>query len=159
MNKLGPSDDVVQADDHSDGPLTPTADSESGLVLVEHPIEGGVRLVVSGEIDQATVDEFRRALTTIVGRGDGDVELDMRGVTFVDSQGLRALVTARQIGMYVFRELTDYSYPKIAQEFGGRDHTTVMHAVDKITAQMAEKRQTLDQVNELISRIKLGTGG
>lgn len=71
----------------------------------------------------------------------------------------RPLVTARQIGMYVFRELTDYSYPKIAQEFGGRDHTTVMHAVDKITAQMAEKRQTLDQVNELISRIKLGTGG
>jgi chromosomal replication initiator protein len=71
----------------------------------------------------------------------------------------RPLVTARQIGMYVFRELTDYSYPKIAEEFGGRDHTTVMHAVDKIKGQMAEKRQTLDQVNELISRIKLGTGG
>ena len=40
----------------------------------------------------------------------------------------RPLVTARQIGMYVFRELTDYSYPKIAEEFGGRDHTTVMCA-------------------------------
>ena len=44
----------------------------------------------------------------------------------------RPLVTARQIGMYVFRELTDYSYPKIAEEFGGRDHTTVMHACEKI---------------------------
>ena len=46
----------------------------------------------------------------------------------------RPLVTARQIGMYVFRELTDYSYPQIAEEFGGRDHTTVMHAVEKIQA-------------------------
>ena len=44
----------------------------------------------------------------------------------------RPLVTARQIGMYVFRELTDLSYPAIAREFGGRDHTTVIHAVEKI---------------------------
>jgi chromosomal replication initiator protein len=71
----------------------------------------------------------------------------------------RPLVTARQIGMYVFRELTDYSYPRIAEQFGGRDHTTVMYAVDKIKKQMAERKQTFDQVNDLISRIKLGTGG
>lgn len=68
----------------------------------------------------------------------------------------RPLVTARQIGMYVFRELTDYSYPKIAEEFGGRDHTTVMYAVEKIRRQMAEKRAVFDQVGELISRIKHG---
>jgi chromosomal replication initiator protein len=68
----------------------------------------------------------------------------------------RPLVTARQIGMYVFRELTDYSYPKIAEVFGGRDHTTVMHAYEKIRSQIAERRQTFDQVNELISRIKHG---
>jgi chromosomal replication initiator protein len=68
----------------------------------------------------------------------------------------RPLVTARQISMYVFRELTDYSYPKIAEEFGGRDHTTVMHACDKIRAQMAERRVVFDQVNDLISRIKHG---
>jgi chromosomal replication initiator protein len=66
---------------------------------------------------------------------------------------------ARQIGMYVFRELTDYSYPKIAEEFGGRDHTTVMHACEKIRAQMAEKRVVFEQVNELISRIKHGASG
>jgi len=71
----------------------------------------------------------------------------------------RPLVIARQIGMYVFRELTDYSYPKIAEEFGGRDHTTVMHAVDKIKNLMAERHTIFDQVNELIVRIKLGTGG
>ncbi|HVW30940.1 MAG TPA: chromosomal replication initiator protein DnaA [Acidimicrobiia bacterium] len=68
----------------------------------------------------------------------------------------RPLVTARQIGMYVFRELTDYSYPQIAREFGGRDHTTVMHAVEKITDQIAERRQIYEQVSELITRIKSG---
>ncbi len=68
----------------------------------------------------------------------------------------RPLVTARQIGMYVFRELTDYSYPQIAREFGGRDHTTVMHAVEKITHQMAERRQIYEQVVELTNRIKSG---
>ncbi len=71
----------------------------------------------------------------------------------------RPLVMARQIGMYVFRELTDYSYPKIAEEFGGRDHTTVMHACEKIRGQMAEKRVVFEQVNELISRIKHGASG
>ena len=71
----------------------------------------------------------------------------------------RPLVTARQIGMYVFRELTDYSYPKIAEEFGGRDHTTVMHACEKIRGQMAERRVVFEQVNDLISRIKHGSGG
>jgi chromosomal replication initiator protein len=68
----------------------------------------------------------------------------------------RPLVTARQISMYVFRELTDYSYPKIAEEFGGRDHTTVMHACEKIRGQIAERRTVFDQVNELINRIKHG---
>src|SRR5437764_1019201 len=69
------------------------------------------------------------------------------------------LITDRQIGMYVFRELTDYSYPKIAEEFGGRDHTTVMHACEKIRTQMAEKRVVFEQVNDLISRIKHGASG
>lgn len=71
----------------------------------------------------------------------------------------RPLVTARQIGMYVFRELTPYSYPKIAEEFGGRDHTTVMHACDKVRAQMAERRVVFEQVNDLINRIKHGARG
>ena len=66
----------------------------------------------------------------------------------------RPLVTARQIGMYVFRELTDFSYPAIAREFGGRDHTTVIHAVDKITALMFERGQIFDQVTELIHRVR-----
>jgi len=68
----------------------------------------------------------------------------------------RPLVIARQVGMYVFRELTDFSYPAIAKEFGGRDHTTVMHAVEKISSLMKERRQIYDQVTELILSIKTG---
>ena len=66
----------------------------------------------------------------------------------------RPLVIARQIGMYVFRELTDLSYPTIAREFGGRDHTTVIHAVEKVQRLMSERHQIYDQVTELIARIK-----
>ena len=58
--------------------------------------------------------------------------------------------------MYVFRELTDFSYPAIAREFGGRDHTTVIHAVEKISALMKERRVIYDQVTELSQRIKNG---
>jgi len=68
----------------------------------------------------------------------------------------RPLVTARQIAMYVFRELTDLSFPAIAREFGGRDHTTVMHAVEKIAGLMKERQQVYDQVLELIQRVKTG---
>ena len=71
----------------------------------------------------------------------------------------RPLVMARQIGMYVFREMTDYSYPRIAEEFGGRDHTTVIHAVEKIKGLLTERHTVFDQVNELMGRIRLGTGG
>jgi chromosomal replication initiator protein len=58
--------------------------------------------------------------------------------------------------MYVTRELTDLSYPAIARVFGGRDHTTVIHAVEKISALMKERRQIYDQVTDLISAIKSG---
>lgn len=66
----------------------------------------------------------------------------------------RVLVNARQIAMYLCRELTELSLPKIGQLFGGRDHTTVMHANRKIREQMAEKRSTFNQVTELTNRIK-----
>ena len=66
----------------------------------------------------------------------------------------RPLVTARQTAMYVFRELTDLSYPSIARLFGGRDHTTVIHAVDKIQRLMKERKQIYDQVTELVQRLK-----
>ena len=68
----------------------------------------------------------------------------------------RPLVTARQVAMYLVRNLTDYSYPAIARVFGGRDHTTVIHAVEKISGQMKERRQIYEQVTELLLKIKSG---
>ena len=68
----------------------------------------------------------------------------------------RPLVTARQIAMYVFRELTELSYPAIAREFGGRDHTTVIHAVDKISTLMPAKQQIYDDVTDLVQTIRSG---
>ncbi len=79
------------------------------------------------------------------------------GVTVDDlcgSSRSRVLVTARQIAMYLCRELTDLSLPKIGQAFGGRDHTTVMHADRKIRQLMAERRSLFNQVTDLTGRIK-----
>ncbi len=64
------------------------------------------------------------------------------------------LVTARQIAMYLCRELTDLSLPKIGQLFGGRDHTTVMHADRKIRQLLRERRSVFNQIAEITSRIK-----
>jgi chromosomal replication initiator protein len=66
----------------------------------------------------------------------------------------RVLVNARQIAMYLCRELTDLSLPKIGSIFGDRDHTTVMHADRKIRQLMAERRSIYNQVTELTNRIK-----
>jgi chromosomal replication initiator protein len=79
------------------------------------------------------------------------------GLTIDDlcgSSRSRVLVTARQIAMYLCRELTEMSLPKIGQQFGGRDHTTVMHANRKIRELMAERRSIYNQVTELTNRIK-----
>lgn len=65
----------------------------------------------------------------------------------------RPLAQSRQIAMYLCRELTDLSLPKIGQAFG-RDHTTVMYAERKIRAEMAERREIFDQVKELTTRIR-----
>jgi chromosomal replication initiator protein len=69
----------------------------------------------------------------------------------------RPLVTARQIAMYVFREQTDLSYPSIARLFGGRDHTTVIHAVEKIQRQMGERKAIYEQVTDVFQRLKAST--
>ena len=80
------------------------------------------------------------------------------GLTIEDLTGSnrsRLLVTARQMAMYLTRELTDLSLPKIGQAFGGRDHTTVMHATQKIRGLMRERRSIYNQVQELTNRVKI----
>ena len=92
-----------------------------------------------------------KLILDVTAKQFGFTEDELRGAS-----RRRPLVNARQICMYVFRELTDYSYPAIAREFGGRDHTTVIHAVEKISALMRERRQIFEQVTELMHRIKSG---
>ncbi|MDN5717586.1 MAG: chromosomal replication initiator protein DnaA [Janibacter sp.] len=86
---------------------------------------------------------------------------DYFGLNIEDLQSAsrtRLLVTARQIAMYLCRELTDMSLPKIGEQFGGRDHTTVMHAERKIRELMGERRAIYNQVTELTNRIKQQAG-
>jgi chromosomal replication initiator protein len=66
----------------------------------------------------------------------------------------RSLSRARQIAMYLCRELTDLSLPKIGVTFGGKDHTTVMYAQRKILKEIKDDRRTYDQIQELTARIK-----
>jgi chromosomal replication initiator protein len=90
------------------------------------------------------------------------VTADYFGLSVGDLQSSarnRVLVNARQIAMYLCRELTELSLPKIGQQFGGRDHTTVMHAERKIKTLMAERRSTFNHVTELTNRIKAESRG
>ncbi len=86
---------------------------------------------------EATSDQFGFSRADLIGRSRR-----------------RPLVTARQVAMYVSRELTDHSYPIIAREFGDRDHTTVMYACDKIAALMKERSQIFDQVTALEKTVR-----
>ncbi|MEV1061664.1 chromosomal replication initiator protein DnaA [Streptomyces sp. NPDC050263] len=95
--------------------------------------------ITSTAIMSATADYFGLTIEDLCGSSRG-----------------RQLVTARQIAMYLCRELTDLSLPKIGALFGGRDHTTVMHADRKIRNLMAERRSIYNQVTELTNRIKNG---
>ena len=103
--------------------------------------------------DLITDDETREiTVATIMAQ-----TADYFGLTMEDLSGSsrsRVLVTARQIAMYLCRELTELSLPKIGQAFGGRDHTTVMHANRKVRELMTERRSIYNQVTELTNRIK-----
>ncbi|MFA5867013.1 MAG: chromosomal replication initiator protein DnaA [Actinomycetota bacterium] len=79
------------------------------------------------------------------------------GVSAADITGcsrLRQIVYPRQVAMYLTRELTDHSLPKIGEDFGGRDHTTVMHSINKVGAAVKKSPETKAQVQELNNRIQ-----
>ncbi|AKK07474.1 chromosomal replication initiator protein DnaA [Corynebacterium testudinoris] len=79
---------------------------------------------------------------------------DISQDTLTGAGKTRSVAHARQLAMYLCRELTDLSLPKIGQEFGGKDHTTVMYADRKIRKEMTEKRDTYDEIQLLTQRIK-----
>jgi chromosomal replication initiator protein len=107
------------------------------IVLKDLIPEGGEAQITTGMIMAQTASYFDITVDDLCGQSRTHV-----------------LVTARQIAMYLCRELTDLSLPKIGQQFGGRDHTTVMHADRKIRTLMAERRSVFNQVTELTNRIK-----
>ncbi len=107
------------------------------VVLKDLIPEGGEAQITSGVIMAQTAAYFSLTIDDLCGQSRTHV-----------------LVSARQIAMYLCRELTDLSLPKIGQQFGGRDHTTVMHAERKIRLLMGERRSVFNQVTELTNRIK-----
>ncbi len=120
------------------------------------------------EVDRSLAETVLRDLIPTGGEPEITASLIMAqtsnflGVSMDDLCGSnrnRTLVNARQIAMYLCRELTSLSLPKIGDEFGGRDHTTVMHAERKIRLLMAERRTVYNQVTELTSRIKQAARG
>lgn len=94
-------------------------------------------VVAPVDIMNATADYFRLSVEELTG-----------------TSRAQAIATARQISMYLCREMTNLSLPKIGQLFGGRDHTTVMHACKKIAELMKERRSIYNQVTELTTRIR-----
>ncbi|MDO5671128.1 MAG: chromosomal replication initiator protein DnaA [Corynebacterium sp.] len=93
--------------------------------------------ITASTIMEVTADYFGITLDTITGTGK-----------------TRAVAHARQLAMYLCREFTELSLPKIGQEFGGKDHTTVMYAERKIKKEMTEKRDTYDEIQQLTQLIK-----
>jgi chromosomal replication initiator protein len=107
------------------------------IVLKDLIPEGGEPEVTAGLIIAQTASYFGFSIEDLCG-----------------PSRTRALVTARQIAMYLCRELTELSLPKIGQQFGGRDHTTVMNADRRIRKDLAERRNVFHQVTELTTRVK-----
>ncbi len=99
----------------------------------------------SGKNTEVTVDQIMQATADYFGVQAADLKGNSRS---------RVLVNARQVAMYLCREMTDMSLPRIGQAFGGRDHTTVMHANKKIRKQMSERRALYNQIAELTNRLK-----
>ena len=100
------------------------------------PDEGDVNITADA-IKDAAAEYFQVSLDQLVGAGK-----------------TRQVAHARQIAMYLCRELTELSLPKIGDEFGGKDHTTVMYADRKIRKEMTENRGTYDEIQELTQVIK-----
>ena len=115
---------------------TPIDRSLAEIVLRDLITDAGTMQISAAAIMAATAEYFETTIEELRGPGK-----------------TRALAQSRQIAMYLCRELTDLSLPKIGQAFG-RDHTTVMYAEKKIRGEMAERREVFDHVKELTTRIR-----
>jgi chromosomal replication initiator protein len=98
-----------------------------------------------GEIPEISVEQIQETVVERFGMSMQELTGDRRS---------QSIVYPRQVAMYLCRELTDSSLPKIGKKFGGRDHTTVIHATSKIAKLIQEDRSVYNLVQELTARIK-----
>jgi chromosomal replication initiator protein len=98
-----------------------------------------------GEMPEVSVERIQEAVIERFGISLQELTGDRRA---------QSIVYPRQVAMYLCRELTDSSLPKIGKKFGGRDHTTVIHATSKIAKLIKEDRSVYNLVQELTARIK-----
>jgi chromosomal replication initiator protein len=98
-----------------------------------------------GEVQQVTIKRIQEMIAERFGLSLEELCGDKRS---------QNIVYPRQVAMYLSRELTDSSLPKIGKEFGGRDHTTVIHATSKIARLIREDHSVYNLVQELTARIK-----
>jgi chromosomal replication initiator protein len=98
-----------------------------------------------GELPRVTIEGIQETVSDRFGLSLAELCGDKRS---------QNIVYPRQVAMYLSRELTDSSLPKIGKQFGGRDHTTVIHATSKIARLIREDRSVYNLVQELTARIK-----
>lgn len=104
-----------------------------------------LRGMINDEEKKITVDQIQRIVAGFYGISESDMKTKKR---------TRAVAYPRQMAMYMSRELTDHSLPDIGRFFGGRDHTTVLHACEKINRELEEKGKTLRDVEKLVRMLK-----
>jgi chromosomal replication initiator protein len=113
-----------------------------------------------------SIELVGRTITDLIS-SNGDVPLTAEqiidvvsqhyGFTITEIKGVsrkKPLAEARQIAMYITRETTDLSFPAIGNQFGGRDHTTVMHSVKRVEERMSEDRETFNTVSHLLTKLR-----
>ncbi len=101
-------------------------------------------IVMNHDIKDVSIKKIKDAISSMFGISIEDIDSKKR---------TRSIAYPRQIAMYLSRELTDLSLPKIGQEFGGRDHTTVLHAYDKISLAIKNNEDTKKIVDKLLSKL------
>ncbi|MCB8816816.1 chromosomal replication initiator protein DnaA [Desulfosporosinus shakirovi] len=114
-------------------------------ITAEVAVEALKDIIPANNTKQITIDIIQESVARFFNLSPTDFKAKKR---------TRAVAFPRQIAMYLSRQLTDFSLPKIGDEFGGRDHTTVMHAHDKITQALSNDPSLEKKVNEIIQRIQ-----
>ena len=102
-------------------------------------------LLPGAESQQVTAEQIIKKTAAVA---------DVSEAQLIGPSRKQPLARWRQIAMYLCRELTDLSLPKIGAQFGGRDHTTVIHAIDKIKGLMAADKQVFDEVTALSQQLR-----